>query len=257
MNNRILKKLSKRVKELIEQNPNIQGKFWRLNDPWFCGDDPIFDEYVSSRHSEPNRVTGLWVLGGEADYFGGEGTEIHPLFFVAQDIVHWEFGTPTWGGDLKDDNGNVIDRLPDWPVYHKRLTGAEVIRLIKRMAEALAMSDYTKLPPRDIAECMRRAGSPLSEDQKLLLAGYLAPVQQKLAECEARVAELEKDRLKLPPHDVVINGGITFRKGVAIKTFIAAAERWYKQAMSQHDHVDKEGLRLLFRGGAERAGGEK
>ncbi|RKR79225.1 hypothetical protein [Marinobacter nauticus] len=52
------------------------------------------------------------------------------------------------------------------------------------------MSDYTKLP-RDIAECMRRAGSPLSEDQRLLLAGYLAPVQQKLADSEARVAELE------------------------------------------------------------------
>ncbi|MBY5961940.1 hypothetical protein [Marinobacter nauticus] len=45
------------------------------------------------------------------------------------------------------------------------------------------MSDYTKLP-RDIADCMKRAGSPLSEDQKLLLAGYLAPVQQKLAEAQ-------------------------------------------------------------------------
>lgn len=57
------------------------------------------------------------------------------------------------------------------------------------------MSDYTKLP-RDIADCMSRAGSPLSEDQKLLLAGYLAPVQQKLADCEARVAELVLDAMR-------------------------------------------------------------
>lgn len=51
----------------------------------------------------------------------------------------------------------------------------------------------TPSSPRDIAECMRRAGSPLSEDQRLLLAGYLAPVQQKLAESEARVAEHEEE----------------------------------------------------------------
>ena len=41
------------------------------------------------------------------------------------------------------------------------------------------MSDYTRLP-REIKDCMERAGSPLSEDQFILLAGYLAPIQQKL-----------------------------------------------------------------------------
>tara|TARA_Y100001933_G_C18961111_1_gene548219 strand:+ start:983 stop:1300 length:318 start_codon:yes stop_codon:yes gene_type:complete len=45
------------------------------------------------------------------------------------------------------------------------------------------MSDYTKLP-RNIADCMSRAGSPLSEDQKLILAGYLAPVQEDLAKAK-------------------------------------------------------------------------
>lgn len=52
------------------------------------------------------------------------------------------------------------------------------------------MSDFTKLP-HDIAQCMDRAGSPMSEDQKLLLAGYLAPVQQQLAK-----AETENERVR-------------------------------------------------------------
>ena len=46
------------------------------------------------------------------------------------------------------------------------------------------MSDYTKLP-RDIADCMKRAGAELSEDQQILLAGYLGPVQEQLEQAQA------------------------------------------------------------------------
>jgi len=46
------------------------------------------------------------------------------------------------------------------------------------------MSDFTKLP-RDIADCMKRAGAELSEDQQMLLAGYLGPVQEKLEQAQA------------------------------------------------------------------------
>lgn len=38
------------------------------------------------------------------------------------------------------------------------------------------MSDFTQLP-KNIADCMKRAGSPLSDDQYMLLAGYLAERQ--------------------------------------------------------------------------------
>lgn len=41
MNNRILKKLCKRVKELIEQNPHIQPRFWRTKDVWLDCEEPI------------------------------------------------------------------------------------------------------------------------------------------------------------------------------------------------------------------------
>ena len=46
------------------------------------------------------------------------------------------------------------------------------------------MSDFTKLP-RDIADCMKRAGAELSEDQQMLLAGYLGPVQEQIEQAQA------------------------------------------------------------------------
>lgn len=60
------------------------------------------------------------------------------------------------------------------------------------------MSDYTNLP-RDIADCLRRGGAPLTADQVIMLAGYLAPIQEQLTAAQAenealraRVAELEQ-----------------------------------------------------------------
>lgn len=53
------------------------------------------------------------------------------------------------------------------------------------------MSDFTVLP-RNIQDCMARAGAELSEDQFLLLAGYLAPVQQKTEHALQRIVELEE-----------------------------------------------------------------
>lgn len=132
MNNRILKKLCKRVKELVEQNPHIQPKFWRTKDVWLDCEEPMFNAYLNPRHSWANRVTGVWVIGGECDYWG-EATDPTPLFRAAQEIVYWEFGEPTWG-EMKDDQGNVIDNVPGWPTYNRRLTGAEVVRLVRLMA---------------------------------------------------------------------------------------------------------------------------
>ncbi|QWV11824.1 hypothetical protein [Marinobacter adhaerens] len=50
------------------------------------------------------------------------------------------------------------------------------------------MSDFTQLP-KNIANCMERAGAPLSEDQRLLLVGYLAPFQQELEQSKSGDAE--------------------------------------------------------------------
>ncbi|MFB2704268.1 hypothetical protein [Marinobacter shengliensis] len=50
------------------------------------------------------------------------------------------------------------------------------------------MSDFTQLP-KQIASCMQRAGAPLSEDQRLLLVGYLAPFQQELEQSKSGHAE--------------------------------------------------------------------
>lgn len=102
------------------------------------------------------------------------------------------------------------------------------------------MSDYTKLP-RDIAECMRRAGSPLSEDQRLLLAGYLAPVQQKLADSEARVAELQSFAVKN------MAGLIAFARESGVDVEEQNSEYMRVVAQRPRQQADE----------AERAGGEK
>jgi hypothetical protein len=53
------------------------------------------------------------------------------------------------------------------------------------------MSDFTVLP-RAIQDCMAKAGEPLSEDQYMLLAGYLAPVQQETERAIRRIEDLEQ-----------------------------------------------------------------
>src|SRR5690554_2256486 len=53
------------------------------------------------------------------------------------------------------------------------------------------MSDRTFLP-RSIQDCMARAGAPLSTDQYMLLAGYLAPFQEEAEQAQEWIKELEQ-----------------------------------------------------------------
>ena len=130
------------------------------------------------------------------------------------------------------------------------------------------MSDYTKLH-RDIADCMSRAGSPLNEDQKLLLAGYLAPVQQKLADCDARVAELESAATQKRIDS--LNSAFILRKQAEAVEAVASifavkkekcvgddmAQAWATLNIGQ-EIVAAEAQRLRQQAAeAERAGGEK
>ena len=55
----------------------------------------------------------------------------------------------------------------------------------------------------------------------------------------------ETEWVKLP-HDVVINGGMTFRKGVKLSTFIKAAERWHREAMKQYAGISKEDMQEIL-----------
>ena len=82
------------------------------------------------------------------------------------------------------------------------------------------------------------------QEEIATLRQQLDQKQADLDRALARVAELEASSLKLP-HDVVINGGMTFRKGVALKTFIRAAERWHKQAMHQYKSIDADELKQI------------
>lgn len=53
------------------------------------------------------------------------------------------------------------------------------------------MNDRTFLP-RSVQDCMARAGAPLSEDQYMLLAGYLAPFHEKAEQAQERIKDLEQ-----------------------------------------------------------------
>ena len=90
----------------------------------------------------------------------------------------------------------------------------------------------------------------------MAVCGEVQDLRRQLANSEARVAELEAERLKLP-HDVVINRGMTFRKGVALKVFVKAAERWHRQAMDRYKSVDGQELRRAAGLEAGKAGGEQ
>lgn len=54
------------------------------------------------------------------------------------------------------------------------------------------------------------------------------------------------------PCDVKIGKGMTFKKGVALRTLVKAAERWHADAMKQFGHIDKNEIsRLLHKPGTE------
>lgn len=74
------------------------------------------------------------------------------------------------------------------------------------------------------------------------LQSELTAARDEAERLRGRVSELESERGKLP-YDVVISGGMTFRKGVAIKTFVKAAQRWHRQAMDRYKTIDVKRLR--------------
>ncbi|OLF82701.1 MULTISPECIES: hypothetical protein [unclassified Marinobacter] len=101
------------------------------------------------------------------------------------------------------------------------------------------MTDFTKLP-RNIADCMKRAGTPLSDDQLMLLVGYLAPVQQELQQAEARCAELESENeslwetfVKVSDYLGVDNEAARKIPGKPSQVFISAIIRKQAEAVEQ------------------------
>ena len=69
-------------------------------------------------------MTGFLVVGSGLDYWG-EYYEGRDLFTVAREDMLWTFGKQRMAVD------EFGDEHIDWPEYPKRLTGKEVIRLLK------------------------------------------------------------------------------------------------------------------------------
>jgi hypothetical protein len=117
------------------------------------------------------------------------------------------------------------------------------------------MSDYTRLP-HDIADCMSRAGSPLSDDQKLLSAGYLAPVQQQLEQAQDESVQAVANKVcgELPEGWVInlcMENGAAWVEAIKPSGYTIDIDRG---DLSLAEQVG-EALRLADE--AERAGGDK
>lgn len=133
MKPRILKKLSRRVYEIAGDRFDVP----------YRDEEPIgslaYDFKVRPKAevtakvfrdhcNAMSNIRGCLVVGGGPDYWG-EYDDPVTLFAAAKEAVLWEFGLPrSW----KDAEG---DLHPDWPSWPRRLTGKEVIRLLRIMPE--------------------------------------------------------------------------------------------------------------------------
>ena len=137
MNPRILKKVCKRI---VEMNHPIAKNAW-VDD---C--DSIGCIYIGKRLWGDKRVSAtskqlrlhymaetsinrIHVLGGEVDYWG-DPTDPLAVYDVALDHVLWTYGEKNMQ-PLKDEHGNVIDELEDWPKWKGRITAKDVIEHLK------------------------------------------------------------------------------------------------------------------------------
>lgn len=123
MKPRQYKKLCNKVRELA-------GKDVLGSKPWLDSKEPFADAYLNMRHRYKCTMTHLWVIGGGPDYWG-EAMDPRPLYDVAWEWAMWTFGTQK-EEPVYDPDGHVIAHSPGYPTYPKRMTGKEVISLLRQ-----------------------------------------------------------------------------------------------------------------------------
>jgi hypothetical protein len=106
LNRRIVKKLSKRLLEIIKHKETFKNSaalVW-VNDE-DCGDDI---------------PKGAPCIGGEYDSYAGDATEIYTVWEWLHGYCYYEYPDPEWDPESGE-----------WPTHKRRLTGARVVKLIR------------------------------------------------------------------------------------------------------------------------------
>lgn len=132
MKPRILKKLCKKVVALApDLFPAVYVETEPFADLYYSswGLTPGTAPWKQTRHRHNSLMTHCIMEVARPDYFGELDDPRFP-FVTAREQVLWEFGTRTIAIH-RDEHGNVIMDRDDWPEYKRRLTGKEVIRLLK------------------------------------------------------------------------------------------------------------------------------
>ncbi len=128
MKPRVLKKLCKKAYQLSGDRYGVP--FVTDDEDEWCTiaygyfPRPITAQEQRTQEHYRNRMSGFLVVGAGLDYYG-EYYEGRDLFTAAQEDMLWAFGEQRMAVD------EFGDEHIDWPDYPKRLTGKEVIRLLR------------------------------------------------------------------------------------------------------------------------------
>lgn len=111
MKARIEKKLSKKILHIL---PEL------FNSPWINSYEPS-----NLAFEQGSRVSGVWSVGGELDYWG-EGTEVYTCY-------EWFLSFYSWLGDFPNyPDGHELEFFPD--IGNFRPTGKNLLNLAKKHA---------------------------------------------------------------------------------------------------------------------------